>query len=586
VRSWRHLSIAAKLPLGIATLLVLVLGAMGVSSNYEVRRSGEEVAAERLQSVTLQLSQQLGTAAGQRLREIEALAVTLDAAGSVMTRASAGLALLLDSLATLPDPSNEVVATEIWDAEGRTILGAGGTLPVIDIVEAGRLARAAAYAGGLAGRFQIADGTVAYPLILPVTAGDSVVGFLVERRRGSTPESVQRLSEFVGFGARVLFGSPGGGWTDLLAPAPPPPAELDPTGPVLHYTRDGVEVFAHAQNIGSTEWQMLVEFPADVVYAQAHAFLRRTGLLAVFFVAIGGVAGWVASRRTTKPLQRLTKGVEAVAAGRPLAENLRSDRGDEIGRLADAFTGMANEVARSRDVLEERVRERTAALQAANAELEAFSYSVSHDLRAPLRAIDGFSRILVEDHSAELSPEASHCVSVLARNSRQMGQLIDDLLAFSRIGRQDLARGTVDMAALAESVADEVRRAETDRVIELHIEKLPPARGERALLRQVLINLIGNAAKFTRPRDVARIEIGARHEDGETIYYVRDNGVGFDMKYAGKMFGVFQRLHRADEFEGTGVGLAIVQRIVHRHDGRVWSESRPGLGATFYFTLS
>jgi two-component system sensor kinase len=167
-----------------------------------------------------------------------------------------------------------------------------------------------------------------------------------------------------------------------------------------------------------------------------------------------------------------------------------------------------------------------------------------------------------------------------------MGQLIDDLLALSRIGRQELSEATIDMTTLAESVADEIRRHEPDRDLRIRIDALPPARGERTLVRQVFTNLLGNAAKFTRPRGSSQIEVGSYRENEKTVYYVRDDGVGFDMKYADKMFGVFQRLHRPDEFEGTGVGLAIVHRIVTRHDGRVWAHGEPGQGATFFFTLS
>jgi light-regulated signal transduction histidine kinase (bacteriophytochrome) len=235
--------------------------------------------------------------------------------------------------------------------------------------------------------------------------------------------------------------------------------------------------------------------------------------------------------------------------------------------------------------LEARVAERTAALTATNQELEAFSYSVSHDLRAPLRAIVGFSKILQEDHAGGMAPEALRCLDVIERNARQMGQLIDDLLAFSRLGRQPVTAMSVDMASLARQVADEALRSEAERAVALTVHDLPTARGERALLRQVFANYIDNAVKFTRRRDRARIEVGHYAENGEIVYFVRDNGAGFDPRYSDKLFGVFQRLHRADEFEGTGVGLAIVKRIVNRHGGRVWAEGAEGEGATFYFTL-
>jgi light-regulated signal transduction histidine kinase (bacteriophytochrome) len=235
--------------------------------------------------------------------------------------------------------------------------------------------------------------------------------------------------------------------------------------------------------------------------------------------------------------------------------------------------------------LERRVSERTAELAAANQELEAFSYSVSHDLRAPLRAIDGFVRIIEEDHAAVLPSEARECLTVISSNARRMGQLIDDLLHLARLGRKPLVRIDVDMTELAHALAFETRTSQPDRRIHFEIGDLPPADAEPALVRQALANLIQNAAKFSVTRASARIQIGHREKGDDSIYFVRDNGVGFDMRYADKLFGVFQRLHTDAEFDGTGVGLAIVERIVHRHGGRVWAESEPGAGATFYFTL-
>jgi PAS domain S-box-containing protein len=235
--------------------------------------------------------------------------------------------------------------------------------------------------------------------------------------------------------------------------------------------------------------------------------------------------------------------------------------------------------------LEERVAQRTAQLEAANKELEAFSYSISHDLRAPLRAIAGFSRILDEDYGAQLDEQAQHYLQLVCTNAQQMGHLIDDLLAFSRITRQSVDKHPVDMNELVQQVLDGLRPAEADRAIELTVADLPPCQADRALLKQVWINLLSNALKYTSKRTPARIDIGCQQEHDQLIYFVRDNGAGFNMQYADKLFGVFQRLHRAQEYEGTGVGLAIVKRIVERHGGRIWAEAAVEQGATFYFTL-
>ena len=238
--------------------------------------------------------------------------------------------------------------------------------------------------------------------------------------------------------------------------------------------------------------------------------------------------------------------------------------------------------------LEQRVAERTAQLTAANRELEAFSYSVSHDLRAPLRAIDGFSRILLEDYAADLPEEGRRYLHIVRDGTAQMGRLIDDLLAFARLGRQPLRTQTVLPASIVAAVLDDLRGEVEGRPVELIVEDLPACRADPALLKQIYANLLANALKYTRGRDPATVRVGAVEDDGapgERTYFVRDNGVGFDMAYAPKLFGVFQRLHRAEEYEGTGVGLAVVQRIVHRHGGRVWAEAEPDRGATFWFTL-
>ncbi|HEV2692664.1 MAG TPA: PAS domain S-box protein [Verrucomicrobiae bacterium] len=233
--------------------------------------------------------------------------------------------------------------------------------------------------------------------------------------------------------------------------------------------------------------------------------------------------------------------------------------------------------------LEQRVTERTAQLEAANKELEAFSYSVSHDLRAPLRGVDGYIQMLQEDCAGQLDAEGNRLLGVVSSEAKRMGRLIDDLLTFSRLGRAHMAKAEIDTTALARSVFENL--TETGPVPRFELKPLPPTQGDLGMLRQVFVNLLSNAIKFTRHQPAPLIEVGSRNGEAVTVYFVKDNGVGFDEKYGHKLFGVFQRLHSEDEFEGTGVGLALVQRVIQRHGGKVWAEAKPNQGATFYFTL-
>ena len=245
------------------------------------------------------------------------------------------------------------------------------------------------------------------------------------------------------------------------------------------------------------------------------------------------------------------------------------------------------EIRRLNADLERRVTERTADLVAANSDLEAFTYSVSHDLRAPLRAIQGFAQLLVERNEAQLDAEAKRYLGRVTAGTTLMSRLIDDLLALSRVGHQRLETQTVSTSGAVQRALDQLAPQLQGRAVELAIAELPECFAEPVLLEQVLVNLIGNALKYSRGREPARIVIGCQSDPGtkESVFFVKDNGVGFDMQYADKLFGVFQRLHRPDEYEGTGVGLAIVHRIIGRFGGRVWAEAEPEKGATFYFTL-
>jgi PAS domain S-box-containing protein len=256
---------------------------------------------------------------------------------------------------------------------------------------------------------------------------------------------------------------------------------------------------------------------------------------------------------------------------------------DEQGRFLFSRSTMIDYTHHK--LAEKEVREAQARLEAANRELEAFAYSVSHDLRAPLRAIDGFSGIIVEDYAGKLDEEANRLLNIIRANTHKMDQLISDLLSFSRLSRIDLRLSRIDMTTLVHSVYSEIAAPEVLEKFSFSVAPLPEAYGDPSLIQQVWVNLLSNAIKYTLPRDERQIEISARQENGMNIYSVRDSGVGFNPEYTNKLFGVFQRLHKVEEFDGTGVGLAIVQRIIHRHKGLVWAEGKINQGAVFYFSL-
>lgn len=280
--------------------------------------------------------------------------------------------------------------------------------------------------------------------------------------------------------------------------------------------------------------------------------------------------------KTQQELQALNEHLEEIVQARTAALTAEI----EERKRAEA------EVHRLNIELEQRVVQRTAQLEAANWELETFSYSVSHDLRAPLRVINGFSQAILEDDAGGLSPEGHNYLRRIGAAAQRMAELIDALLALSRVTRSEIRHEIVNLSALAESIADDLQRSRPDRQVAFHSAAGLSVEGDARLLRVALENLLGNAWKFTSKRDSARIEFGAMTQPGGArAYFVRDNGAGFDQAYAGKLFGAFQRIHAADEFEGTGIGLATVQRIVHRHGGRVWAEGLVEAGATFYFTL-
>ena len=366
---------------------------------------------------------------------------------------------------------------------------------------------------------------------------------------------------------------------------------------------DGVKRLYAASRVSDGKAPALyvtVGVPRSEAFGAAHReFIQSSVVLILVVAALLAAAWWYSNAVFVRPAAAIVSAADRLSEGDLKARTGLNGQKTELHRIAKRFDQMAVNLERRQlelekanaeikshaAELEKRVAERTSELEELNSELEAFSYSVSHDLRAPLRHMDGFAQMLSKNPILQEDAKAQRHLTVITSAAKQMGTLIDDLLAFSRTGRQAMRVADVNFDAMVREIVEQETAREPGRAIEWKIEALPVVRGDAALLRQVWVNLISNAIKYSRGKNPAVIEISSRQEGTERIFAIRDNGAGFDMAYADKLFGVFQRLHQQSEFEGTGIGLANVRRIIVRHGGRTWAESKLGEGAAFYFSL-
>jgi signal transduction histidine kinase len=376
------------------------------------------------------------------------------------------------------------------------------------------------------------------------------------------------------------------------SPPPPPPIPVGQTQ-VHRFEGGQVELVRSISFQGKPVATVYLRSDLEAMHARERDFALIVA--AVFLMALLA-AMWMSSfarRLIADPIVRLAETAQIVLSEKNYSVRAPTNgEGNEIAVLISSFNEMLAQIQKrdaalgeAHDRLEQQVQERTAQLHVANADLEAFSYSVSHDLRAPLRHITAFSQILSEDFGAKMDPNAQQHLNRVLKGAKNMGRLIDDLLKMAQIGRNELVRASTGLNSLLQDVLGDLQPELENRQIEWHIGNLPSVECDPGLMKQVFANLLSNAVKYTRGREIAVIEVGQVAEEGAPILFVRDNGAGFDERYAAKLFGVFQRLHRAEDFEGTGVGLSTVQRILRKHGGEIWAKSEVDKGATFFFSL-
>jgi signal transduction histidine kinase len=584
-----RLSIQQRLPLLICAFLLSAIVIYGFANYYSLRKATLTIARDRIGLLTTQISTMFGQSAQGVLKTEHATATQNQVIQCVKSGGKEFRQEALNELDKLHRDSTWV-SIELLDQNLKPVLRSNKSTVNVDVNTKDVLAfTPVGPDSGKVGKIYNVKGLMYYPAIATIADQNHIIGYVMcWQALRVTPQAVAQFSQLMGTGTTLYIANTDGSlWTDLLKPVPALPFKLNNMRAPVEYTgTDGRLMIAKVQPVPNTGWLTAISFSEQNIMGGVNSFIRWIFIFGVLLTAVGIFAAWIMSRNITKPLNLLTIAARAISEGNYSSPKfIDVYRDDELGELANAFNIMTAEVYHVWQNLDNKVKERTAQLELVNKELEAFSYSVSHDLRTPLRAINGYSIMLKEDYEEKLDAEGKRIIGNVITNARMMGQLIDDLLAFSRLGKKELASSKIDMQSLATNVVNELLQHDLELDYNIHIGLLPPIKADPGMIKQVLINLLGNAIKYSSKKARPEIEIGATDEETKIIYYVKDNGVGFDMAYAGKLFGVFQRLHSQEQFEGTGVGLALVKRIMDKHKGEVWAEAEENIGATFYFSL-
>lgn len=581
------LSLQQRLPLAIFVLLLSIVVIFTCVAYFGVRKAAIHTGEDRLESLTDQLSSMFG----QSTQTMIAAAKTAGSSEPVKKLVKSSLegdkGAVNDILQKWVQERTTVYAS-LLDSSGKMLLN-----QYKDNLHNYKFDSLTIISNSLAdtnkvGKLMVIEDSIYFSLITPVMDTGRVIGYLSRWRiQKATEKSIEQFRQLLGEDASLFIGNAdGGAWTDLLHPVQKSLADSLTRKKIVFTYHDemGEEVLAGIQPIPMTSWVVLVQFSKQKLLEPANSFLRLLIIAGSLLILAGLLIAWLIGRTITRPLNNLTAATSALAKG-DYSVPVKEDSRGEIGLLASRFNMMASQIHAARLTLEKKVQDRTRQLETVNKELEAFSYSVSHDLRAPLRAINGYSTILKEDYARKMDDEANRLADKIITNAKRMGELIDDLIRFSQMGSKDIVYHNVDMHRLATNCAAELMQNESTAGYKVDIRQLPECRGDESLLKQVWMNLLSNAIKYTSRAKNPVITIGAKEEEDMVTYFVKDNGVGFDMKYADKLFGVFQRLHSTTDFEGTGIGLAFVKRIIVKHEGEIRAEGQLEAGATFYFSL-
>jgi len=585
----RGLSIQQRLPLLICALLLAIIISFSFASYYTVKKAAIQMGRERLSSLTNQLSSILAQSTTNMVTTAKTTANYDTVRDALVTDKKEILDGALRLLKKLRTDSTSIMI-ELMDTNFVSILKyseAPEDLQVKLDAKFRSVSSSHDYPADKVGKISVINNSMYFPIIAEVTRKRQFAGYLVIWRLLATPQkSIDMLSELMGAGVTFYIGNNDGSfWTDMGKPSPNPPNIVKESRKYFEYEdREGDDVIAAVQPIPNSDWQVLIEYSRQSIIEGATRFLKWLIIIGGLLIVAGIFIAWLMSHNIIKPLKQLTKAATAISKG-DYSLPVEVNRTDELGELANSFTIMQEKIQENQLNLEHKVLERTAQLESVNSELEAFSYSVSHDLRAPLRGIMGFTSMLEEDYSSKLDDEARRITGVIKANTLKMGNLIDDLLSFSRMGRHDIIKTGINTHEMVNEVIAGILPKNKETSIKWVIGTLPETYADINTMRQVWVNMVSNAIKYSRKNENPVIEIGSFIHEEQTAFYVRDNGVGFDNRYKDKLFKVFQRLHNPDEFEGTGIGLAIVEKTISKHGGKVWAEAETGQGATFYFSV-